>query len=118
MRDLPRLILASGFLLSITSGAAAQTCSNLATHAGNQVLRNDCNYEITLVYCGVGPTGNSTLDCNRNQLAMRGLRPGSTAVVGDRNGGYARVYWFECPGGRTPSRQRWNGSAIQGECPR
>ncbi len=100
------------------SSAQAQNCVKPDTHAGQNVLRNSCSYEITLVWCGVGPTGNASLDCHRNQLAMRGVRAGGAAVTGDRLGNYSRVHWLECPGGKTPSGQRWNGSSIEGICPR
>jgi hypothetical protein len=98
--------------------ASAQTCAALMKRGPEQVLKNNCSHAITLVHCGVGPTGNSTLDCNRNKLAMGGVRPGGIVTVTDQFGSYSRIYWMECPGGATPSRQRWTGNEIVGECPR
>jgi len=104
--------------LAAQPSLASDTCTRLDRHAGQQVLRNGCGHAITLVHCGVNPTGNASLDCNRRQLAMQGVRPNGIVIVGDARGSYGRVHWMECAGGKTPSNVRWTGREIQGDCPR
>ena len=110
---------ALGVLVSLVPAPAfAQTCVELTNYGRQQVLINTCPYAVTLVHCGLRPTGNSGLDCNRNHLGTGGVRSGGMVTVGDALGSYGRVYWFECLGGKTPSRTRWTGNQIEGECPR
>lgn len=109
-------VLASALGLWTPMSHAQSTCTRHVEINGIQYLRNTCNKEITLVHCGVQPTGNSSLDCDRRKLGMAGVQPGGAVMVGDRLGSYRRVYWLECPDGGTPSNTGWNGSAITGNC--
>jgi hypothetical protein len=79
-------------------------------------FRNKCSFEITVTYCGLEPWGNSSLDCNKRQIGMLGLRPGGTVQTRDSRGGYKEIRTMHCPDGYTPSNVGWNGHNIIGTC--
>ena len=81
---------------------------------GQRVLINNCPFAVSVTYCGVNPTGDASLDCNRNKKALQGLNSGGKAIVGDSRGSYSRVHWYSCQ--NTSPRTRWDGQQLMGTC--
>jgi len=111
-----RLMLSvCGFL--IFSSHAESACTQLITQGQYQALKNTCAYEIVLVYCGTGPSGNSSFDCSRRKFGMTGVSAGGVMSIEDSYGSYESVHWLECSNGRSPSNTRWENGQIKGYCP-
>lgn len=111
---LPKLLLIASLVFESHASFAQQACVRLVGDS----LVNHCSYPVTIVYCGISPTGNASLDCTRNKRGMAGMNGGGRLTVADAYGGYSSVATFECPGGKTPSNVHWTGSSINGSCPR
>lgn len=109
-RFAPLLLLA---LAATQAQAGKHSCGELGDDGK---LRNTCDREVVFAYCGVGPTGNSSLDCQRQKIGVAGVAPGKHLGVIDKQGGYRRVYWQHCDDGSTPIRPRWDGVELVSEC--